>query len=336
MPWIDAARVISIFAVVFLHISASVVTEADFGSSFWWHGNFYDSMVRWCVPVFVMISGALLLDESRVEDAVTFYKRRVGRILLPLIFWTIAFLFWNAIKARFSGAEFGLVQAVKSVASGKPHYHMWFLFMIFGLYLFTPLIRTLVRNAGRRELWFFVIVMFSLSALDELLEIFFDDEDGFFLFWFLPYIPYFICGHLIASSKRNDGKFISLVVFVASVFFTAIGFYFLTGMKGPEKGIYFYGNLSVSVIPMSIALMWLLRSLSFSERVAEWFGVLSALTLGIYLIHPIFLESFRFFYFKAKDYYPLLSVPALTVLIFGGSLMFAFVLRKTPYLKRVI
>ncbi|WP_231687429.1 acyltransferase family protein, partial [Ralstonia pseudosolanacearum] len=58
MPWIDAARVISIFAVVFLHISASVVTEADFGSSFWWHGNFYDSMVRWCVPVFVMISGS--------------------------------------------------------------------------------------------------------------------------------------------------------------------------------------------------------------------------------------------------------------------------------------
>ncbi|RCW15878.1 hypothetical protein RSP816_00775, partial [Ralstonia solanacearum] len=187
MPWIDAARVISIFAVVFLHISASVVTEADFGSSFWWHGNFYDSMVRWCVPVFVMISGALLLDESRVEDAVTFYKRRVGRLLLPLIFWTIAFLFWNAIKARFSGAEFGLVHAVKSVANGKPHYHMWFLFMIFGLYLFTPLIRTLVRNAGRRELWFFVIVMFSLSALDELLGIFFDDEDGFFLFWFLPY-----------------------------------------------------------------------------------------------------------------------------------------------------
>ncbi|AMP36149.1 acyltransferase [Ralstonia solanacearum] len=336
MAWLDAARVISIFAVVFLHISASVVTEADFGSSTWWHGNVYDSLVRWCVPVFVMVSGALLLDERRVEDTISFYKRRVGRILLPLIFWTIAFIFWNAIKARFSGAEFGLTHAVKSVASGKPHYHMWFLFMIVGLYLFTPLIRTLVRHSKRGELWFFVAVMFFFSALDELSGVFSDDDSEIFLFWFLPYVPYFICGHLIATSKKDGGILVSLMVFVVSVLLTAAGCYFLADLKGLDKGIYFYGNLSVSVIPMSIALMWLLRSLSFSEPVAARLGMMSALTLGIYLVHPVFLESIRFFYFKAKDYYPLLSVPALSVLIFGGSLMFAFVLRKMPYLKRVI
>ncbi|MHA6896258.1 acyltransferase [Ralstonia pseudosolanacearum] len=336
MAWLDAARVISIFAVVFLHISASVVTEADFGSSTWWHGNIYDSLVRWCVPVFVMISGALLLDESRVENAASFYRRRVKRIVLPLMFWTIAFLFWNAIKARFSGAEFGLAEAVKSVARGKPHYHMWFLFMIVGLYLFTPLIRTLVRHSKRSELWFFVAVMFFFSALDELYGAFSNDDGEVFLFWFLPYVPYFICGHLIATSKRDGGKLISLMVFVASVFLTAVGCYFLAHTQGLDRGLYFYGYLSVSVIPMSIALMWLLKSLSFSEPVAERLGVVSALTLGIYLIHPVFLESVRFFYFKAKDYYPLLSVPVLSVLIFVGSLMVAFVLRKVPYLKRVI
>ncbi len=83
MAWLDAARVISIFAVVFLHISASVVTEADFGSSTWWHGNFYDSLVRWCVPVFVMVSGALLLDERRVEDTISFYKGESGEYCCP-------------------------------------------------------------------------------------------------------------------------------------------------------------------------------------------------------------------------------------------------------------
>lgn len=126
------------------------------------------------------------------------------------------------------------------------------------------------------------------------------------------------------------------MVFVASVFLTAVGCYFLAHRQGLDRGLYFYGYLSISVIPMSIALMWLLKSLSFSEPVAERLGVVSALTLGIYLVHPVFLESVRFFYFKAKDYYPLLSVPVLSVLIFGGSLMVALVLRKVPYLKRVI
>lgn len=117
-------------------------------------------------------------------------------------------------------------------------------------------------------------------------------------------MPYFICGHLIATSKRDGGKLVSLMVFVASVFLTAVGCYFLAHRQGLDRGLYFYGYLSISVIPMSIALMWLLKSLSFSEPVAERLGVVSALTLGIYLVHPVFLSRSGFFISRRKIIIP--------------------------------
>ncbi|WP_273975049.1 acyltransferase family protein, partial [Serratia ureilytica] len=57
MRWFNNARVIAILAVVLLHVSSRVVMWSELGSNDWWYANLYDSLVRWCVPVFVMISG---------------------------------------------------------------------------------------------------------------------------------------------------------------------------------------------------------------------------------------------------------------------------------------
>ena len=86
MIWLDAARVAAIVAVVLLQVSASVVTQAPLGSTVWWVGNGYDALVRWCVPVFVMVSGALLLDARKTESLATFFRKRAARIGLPLLF----------------------------------------------------------------------------------------------------------------------------------------------------------------------------------------------------------------------------------------------------------
>ncbi|MEO0868581.1 MAG: acyltransferase family protein, partial [Cyanobacteria bacterium J06642_11] len=81
--WLDNSRVVSILAVILLHVTVIVMVSNDIGSTYWWFGNIYNSSVRWCVPVFVMISGALLLSTDKREDAATFYKKRVARLFLP-------------------------------------------------------------------------------------------------------------------------------------------------------------------------------------------------------------------------------------------------------------
>lgn len=335
MIWLDAARVVSILAVVFLHVAATVVTGRDVGSPDWWYGNVYDSLVRWCVPVFIMISGALLLGGGRRESVAAFYRKRMTRIFVPLVVWTVVFLFWQGEQATFSW-HLSLTAAARRVASGAPHYHMWFLFMIVSLYLFTPFIRILVRHATRAELWLLAALLFAVAALHEVFGMFVGKGISLFVFWFLSYLPYFLCGHLIATSDRTVSKPVLLAVFCVSVLVTAIGCYALVSARGIENGLYFYTYLSVTVIPMSISLMWMLKTRSFDGASGASFRRLSELTLGVYLIHPVFLESFRRFAFRQEDVYPLLSVPAVTVIVFAASLLAAFVLYRIPYLKRAI
>lgn len=69
------------------------------GTEYWWISNVYDSISRWGVPVFVMVSGALLLDTSKQEGILTFYKKRLSKIFIPIIFWTAFYLFWFFLKA---------------------------------------------------------------------------------------------------------------------------------------------------------------------------------------------------------------------------------------------
>jgi len=336
MIWLDAARVVSILAVVFLHVSATVVTGRDVGSTDWWYGNVYDSLVRWCVPVFIMISGALLLGGDKRESASAFYRKRMTRIFVPLVVWTVVFLFWRGEHAAFSMAELSLAAVLRRIASGKPHYHMWFLFMIVSLYLFTPFIRILVRHAVRAELWLLAGLLFAVAALHEAFGIFVDRGVSLFVFWFLSYLPYFLCGHLIATSDRTVPGRGLWAVFGGSVLLTALGCYLLSGARGLQEGMYFYAYLSVTVIPMSLSLMWLLKTRSFDGASAGLFRRLSELTLGVYLIHPVFLEAFRHFAFRQEDVYPLLTVPIVTALVFAASLLAAFLLYRIPYLKRAI
>lgn len=119
MIWLDNSRIIAIYAVVFLHVSAGVVIGNDVGTEYWWVGNVYDSAVRWCVPVFVMISGALLLDPNKQEDLATFYTKRLSRILVPIIFWSAFFLAWAFLKGAMKGNELTVVDLLKKTTVRK-------------------------------------------------------------------------------------------------------------------------------------------------------------------------------------------------------------------------
>ena len=103
MIWLDNARIAAILAVVILHSAVSGVVDTDLGSGYWWAGNLYSAFSRWCVPVFVMISGALLLSPARQESLGTFYRKRMSRVLWPFLFWSAFFLGWTLVKGIAKG-----------------------------------------------------------------------------------------------------------------------------------------------------------------------------------------------------------------------------------------
>ena len=83
--WLDLLRIISILSMILLHVAASFWYVSPSNSYNWIIMNIYDSLVRFCVPVFLMISGALFLSQKEINIK-KLYTKNILRLLISLIF----------------------------------------------------------------------------------------------------------------------------------------------------------------------------------------------------------------------------------------------------------
>ncbi len=340
MIWLYNSRVLATIAVIIVHTAANVVVNSNIESGNWWIGNIFNSFFRWCVPVFIMISGALLLDSNKSkEDFIFFYKKRLSRILIPILFWSIFFIIWSVIKEIVICSKFeipSMSEVFNKLIKGEPYYHMWFLYMISALYLFTPFFRKIAECSNGRELKVLVVLTISISIIYAIYKNIFFIGSEIFFFRFLSYIPYFFLGHLIMNYDQNASKFVLWCIFISAFFITAIGCFVFAIKEDLHAGLYFYDNLSISVIPMSVSIMYLLKKWNNPIYTKKVTVSLSSLTLGVYLIHPIFLEAIQYVGLNPLKYNPAVSIPSIAIIVFCISLLTSWVIYKIPYLRRVI
>lgn len=333
--WLDNSRIVAMVAVVMLHVATIVMVSNEVGSTYWWFGNIYNSLVRWCVPVFVMISGSLLLDPNKKEDLSTFYRKRVSRLFVPIVAWSFFFLAWRFLKGTFKGNAPTITELLGKLISGNPYEHLWFLYMILGLYLFAPFFRKIIANSTPKELNILTIALFSLATINHAHKSFTVSETSLFINWFLLYIPFFFLGHRIRSTQYQPPKLILWSIFLISFALTAIGYSTLAAENNVSFNSYFYGYLSLTVIPMSISIIYLLRGWNSPILNSGFTKQLSLLTLGIYLIHPVILEAMGYTGY-ATGIHPIISIPIVTAVIFTTALMAAWILYQIPYLKQTL
>lgn len=334
--WLDNARITAILAVVVLHAAVSAVVDTPLGSPYWWAGNLIDAFSRWCVPVFVMISGALLLAPARPEPAKLFYRKRAARILAPLLFWSAFYLGWIYLKGVLKGSPPTPNDLLQRLAAGEPYYHLWFLFMLVPLYLVTPLLRQLVARTSHATLLALTIAGFALVVTRVIYTHLIGRGPGPFPLWFLNYLPYFLLGHLIVSSPWQPAPIVARTVILVTGALTAVGCNELALQRGLASGLYFYDYLSVTVIPMSISVFYLMRYWRnpllgpiLTPRVAT-------LTMGVYLIHPLFIEILQRAGLGPIDFHPTLAIPLVALVAACSALAVARVLNRRAYLRRLI
>ena len=141
LAWADLLRVLATFAVVVLHTSTTWLGGVAEGAPVQQILLVWDGLVRWCVPIFVMLSGAFSLDPNKALSPKSLFLGRLPRILVSLAAWG---LFYNLILFGRTDGRFtweGIQTALLLLSRGQTQYHLWFLFMILGLYLVTPVLR---------------------------------------------------------------------------------------------------------------------------------------------------------------------------------------------------
>ena len=344
--YFDILRILATFAVIFLH-SACASWDMDNFNFDWNVQNIYDSAVRWCVPVFVMISGALFLNPKKQISIKKIYTKNIVRIIT-------AFLFWSPIYALFIifiNGQINLNGLIAELLRGP--FHFWFLFMIVGVYISIPILRQIAQNKTATEYFlimafvftfilplliltlskFFPFIISKSEAITSLISYY---DDNFNLKLFAGYSGYFLLGHYLNTNtfKRTNLIYaIGIVSFSIIVIGSIISYYIYGSLITT-----LYGYITPFVLFEAIVVFLFIKNLTnrikFSAKAINMITKISNMCFGIYLVHILVLWTLSYFGLQTTSFNIIISVPFISILVFVISLLISNCLYKIPFCRK--
>jgi len=335
--YIDILRIISILAVITIHVCSSFFKNINVD---WVVANLYDSVSRWSVPVMVMISGLLLLDPQKEYPIKIFFKKRFNKILIPLIFWSIVYTIWKYKTGIIAGQPLPIGLILKSFIDGTVFYHLWFVYMIIGLYISTPILRIFIKHATRNDMKYFLIVWFISSNIIDILMKRIHVGSMIDLHLFTGYAGYFLLGYYLKDLEYDKKGIISLpyILFIGGFLITFVGTYIISINKGLFDGI-FYNYLALNVVMMSIGIFLLIKEIEWGKTIKNAYLKNSILDIGplafgIYLIHALILQWLNLS-IEIK-WNPLVDIPVTVILVASISYILINIMKKLPLIEKAV
>ena len=342
--YLDILRILASFAVIILHVSAQNWYDTDVSSFAWQTFNFYDSIVRWAVPVFIMVSGASILSGEKTTiaaDNTRYIYQKVRRIVT-------AFIFWSFLYAAVGFAKGGSIKSfVAHLLEG--HYHMWFLFLIAGLYLIIPFLSQIARSDRLTRYFFALSVFFTfliphsiriVSLFSESMEYCAEYISKSIDFHFtLGGSCYFLLGYFL--QKAQISRKWERVIYAAGLFgFLETVCLSAWASLSLNRAVGFYDPYDFNVLLESVAVFVFVK-MHFPEirsgqrKKAVLF--LSKRSFGAYLIHALVIEQLDDLAgFNTLSFCPAFSIPVIGVLVFAISYLASAVLNRIPFFRKYV
>jgi len=274
---IDLLRVVATMMVIILHSFAIyIVTNYDYYN--------YDLMLstsiavftRVAVPLFVMVSGRYLIDCLSKMSIKEFYFKRAKRIMYPLLFWSIVYSIYKILFVEGTTLQSNITDFIM----GVPYIHLWFLYMILGLYLITPILYGLKKRLSPKSYILFSIVSLLVAPIFELTV-------NIQFFQFFTYLGFFTMGDILKDYVvERRTRLLSLLGYFFCMFI-AVGFtvYFLS-LKS-DTAFNFSGSTMYTTTIGTICLYVFFNGLVSKESVLS---KISMYSMGIYCIHHLILD----------------------------------------------
>ncbi|MBQ7715328.1 MAG: acyltransferase family protein [Clostridia bacterium] len=340
--YLDILRIIGSFAIIFLHLSAQNWDTVDVNSRAWSAFNAYDGALRWAIPVFAMISGALFLGRDITTEKL--YKKHVLKIVM-------VFMFWSLFYALYRTFVLGEITDLRTFATSfvRGHYHMWFLYMIAGLYIMIPILRKVAKDVKCAR--YFVILAFvfafTLPFILDVVSLISPTVTSLArevinyasINLVLGYTGFFMLGYLLnrRDIKKSSAAIIYLLGIVA-VLFTVFGSQYVSVKRQSPSSIFYYYTRLNAALPAIAAFVFAKRHLNFRLNSSKGYGALafiSKCTLGIYLIHPFVIQVMNDnLHINTLSFNAFASVPVLAAVIFLISLAVSAILNAIPFFKK--
>lgn len=356
--WLDFVKFIAISMMIAVHCTDNV-TPAE-RSEAWYNlwGSFYGSFMRPAIPLFVMVTGALLLPVK--ENISTFYTKRLTRLVIPFIVWSVLynlfpwitgllglsptiindFFAWAEPDQSFSGALHNILMIPFNFSMLAVQ--MWYVYLLIGLYLYMPFFSAWVKQASVKEQKIFLTLWFISLFIPYLREYLTKDLWGTcswnefgLLYYFAGFNGYLLLGYYI---KNNDINFswgklavIGIPSFIIGYCITFLGFKSITAIPGQPAELVelFFTYCSPNVLLMTLPIFLVIKKIHFKSVTIRRFAInISTCTLGIWMSHYLFLGPC----YMLVEFLPLhtmLKMIVCTILLLSITWVFVYVIRKS-------
>ena len=343
--YIDQIRALAILLVVLAHVCRKFSDASAAGS---WQWFFSTPMIDFAVlgvPLFLMISGALLLNRDYgLKD---FLKRRFSRILIPFIPWA---LLLPLLLMFIQNDPWSLSGYVRIFLDDQ----YWFVWMLIGVYLFLPVINSFVKEYGIRGLEYFLAVWIAVLCLNTVGLYPFHQLE---LSYFAGFLGYFVLGYYLANREFgiSDEKMI-LIGFLLFSVFTLINMHH-TVTAGLLKGkVIYYSYKTIICALQSSGLFLIFRywavyssknNNSIVDKVYSIFRdsflfkiifALSTYSYGIFLVHYFPLNTFRYInqnMIPIFSFNPVIWLPIIYIAVVGIAFIIVYICDRIPYLREI-
>lgn len=281
-------RITATVAVVILHISSSLIENHRLFSLTGTEFNFYLavwSLMQWGVPCFVILTGALFLKKEKtvsLHDCVFKYARR---IFLALLIFGIPFAFLAEYADTGSFSLQMIPNALIRLISDNTFSHMWYLYMLLGLYLFLPLIKVFMDHCSRRVLEYILGLLFLFTVVFPVVSASCNITIAFRLPVETCYLFYLLFGGYLVNYKPKFAQKGRLAVFCIAA--CCILFVVLSIVHHDFAFIFSsYNSPFTALVACSLFVLFQKIQSPLPDRVWS----LDRLCFGVYLLHPVFVQ----------------------------------------------
>jgi surface polysaccharide O-acyltransferase-like enzyme len=343
--FVNLMRIYAMTLVVIIHVASIPAPHFNTITPYeWWVANAFHVLSKGGPPLFTMISGMLLLSNTQPQPLSDFFRKRFARVLGPFIIWAGIYLLW---RIYYKEELLTPTQIRDLFLIGPMYYHLWFIQMILGLYIATPILRVYIKNASRRDLTYFVLIWVITVSILPFIDRFLDIRIGIQVFITTGYVGYFVLGYYLKDVWLNTKQIIiALGIVVFGLLFTEWSTFALLDANAGQFDAYFLDYYSFNMILVVTGLFLILKSIPYDKllenrpRLRQRIIFISSCSFGIYFVHVMMMELLADgvfgFQLSALSINPLLAIPLASAVTMLLSFLITAVLKQIPFIRYIV
>ena len=336
--YLELLRIIACFCVIINHTNSGIFLSRTPDSKIWWVSLTYFFVSKTAVPIFLMISGVLLLGHV---DTYRKWSSRMLHIFLDILIFSFFYYVWSMYTADRS---VNLIEYLKLIWQRNVTNAYWYLYLYLGILLMLPLFQRLSVNMGKREYELLILVCAVFMSTMPIVIHYMPGAAFSSYFcdpFFSEFVGIFFLGYYIHNyvPVKKEYALAAVLVFGMDILLQVLLTY-REYQVDPQQYLFFDERTFITVVIAAATLFYLGRCME-AVLTSEWFwkvvGFFGGCSFGIYLLSDFFLDSYYGIYGNLSERMnPMIAVFFYECLIFLTGAAVTAVLKKIPYIKKLL